>query len=178
MSARPRGPDFKLRFRPSRIPDLAARYGYGDDVAEGIGEVVRPARAYTRVQFLELCRWKSVRTQPRCEENDAALVEAVTRVALTTPHEQLRIEVLTLLRGVSWPTASVLLHFGHTDQYPIVDYRALWSLGIDEAPARYEFPFWWAYVRTCRRLAADVGVSMRILDRALWQYSKERQPSK
>ena len=175
MSVRLRDPHFKLRFRLTRVHNLAARYAYGDDVAEGIGEVVRPARSYTQAQFLELCRWKSVRTQPRCEENDAALVEAVTTVALTTPHEQLRIEVLTLLRGVSWPTASVLLHFGHRDPYPIVDYRALWSLGIDEPPARYDFPFWWAYVRTCRKLAADAGVSMRILDRALWQYSKENQ---
>ena len=167
---------FKLRFRLTRVHNLAARYAYGDDVAEGIGEVVRPARSYTQAQFLEVCRWKSVRTQPRCEENDSALVEAVMAVALTTPHEQLRIEVLTLLRGVSWPTASVLLHFGRTDLYPIVDYRALWSLGFDEPPARYTFAFWWAYVQACRRLADDAGVSMRTLDRALWQFSKESQP--
>jgi len=176
MSARRQVPRFKLRFQLGRIPAIASRYDYGDSVAEGIGQVVRPVRHYTREQFLELCRWKSVRTQPRCEENDAALVEAVTKVALTTPHDQLRIEVLTLLRGVSWPTASVLLHFGHTDPYPILDYRALWSLGIDKPPAQYTFPFWWAYVKASRRLAINAGVSMRTLDRALWQFSKEIQP--
>lgn len=39
-----------------------------------------------------------------------------TRVALSTPSERLRIEVLTLLDGVGWPTASVLLHL--TPQAP------------------------------------------------------------
>lgn len=60
------------------------------------------------------------------------------------------------------------------DLYPILDYRALWSLGIDPPPA-YDFPFWRAYTLACRELAAGAGVSMRDLDRALWQYSKENQ---
>ena len=34
------------------------------------------------------------------------------------------------LSGVRWPTASVLLHFGHRDRYPILDYRALEALGV------------------------------------------------
>jgi hypothetical protein len=71
--------------------------------------------------------------------------------------------------------ASVILHWGCHEPYPILDYRALWSLGIDSPPA-YNFNFWWAYTQQCRGLAAQAGVSMRTLDRALWQYSKENQP--
>ena len=88
--------------------------------------------------------------------------------------EQLRIEALTLLRGVSWPIASTILHWCHADPYPVLDLRALWSLGIDTTP-RYDFPFWWAYVERCRALAAEARMSMRMLDRALWQYSRERE---
>jgi hypothetical protein len=76
---------------------------------------------------------------------------------------------------VAFPTASVLLHFAHRDRFPILDFRALWSLGIDEPPTAYTFEFWSAYTRECRSLAEAAEVSMRTLDRALWQYSKEQQ---
>jgi hypothetical protein len=81
---------------------------------------------------------------------------------------------LRYLRGVNWPTASVLLHFGTRNRYPILDFRALWSLGNDKRPTSYTFEYWWAYTEACRRLAKEAGVTMRELDRALWQYSKER----
>ena len=38
--------------------------------------------------------------------------------------------------------------------------------------SHYTFDFWCNYVRTCRLLAVDCGVSIRDLDRALWEYSK------
>jgi hypothetical protein len=88
--------------------------------------------------------------------------------------ERLQIEVLTLLDGVSWPTASVILHFFHSAPYPIVDFRALWSLK-NKVPKRYGFNFWQKYTSYCRGLSKRAGVSMRTLDRALWQFSKENQ---
>lgn len=75
---------------------------------------------------------------------------------------------------MNWPTASVLLHFGARDPYPILDFRALWSLGV-KAPTSYDFELWWEYTCCCRKLARKSGVSMRILDRALWQFSKSNQ---
>jgi hypothetical protein len=83
--------------------------------------------------------------------------------------------VLTQLQGVLIPVASVLLHLAHRDPYPILDVRALWSLGVDEQPSYYSFELWWAYTETCRALASQAGVDMRTLDRALWQYSRDRQ---
>ena len=134
----------------------------------GTAERLAKARArgaYSKGDFLALCKWKSPRTAPRCAENTEAFIEAVTSTSLSTPCEQLRIESLTLLRGVNWPTASVLLHFAHPDPYPILDFRALWSLGIENVPL-YEFRFWWEYVTFTRALATKAGVSMRILDRS------------
>jgi len=34
---------------------------------------------------------------------------------------------------------------------------------------------WSDYTLFCRKLAEDAGVTIRELDRALWQYSKENQ---
>lgn len=168
---------FNLQFDRKKIPYWSGRYSIADDyhVEDVIAPQVRACSFYTKPEFLELCRWKTPRSKPRVESNPEGFIQEVTRTALSTPDERLRIEVLTLLVGVGWPTASVLLHFGHSEFYPILDYRALWSLGIKNPPAFYKFDFWWEYTQFCRQLAAKAGCSMRGLDRALWQYSKENQ---
>lgn len=172
---RRRTPAFRLRFRSARIPELAARFdAAGDEAILDIGRAAQRAGFFTRDQFLQVAKWKTPRSQPRCQLNEEGFVRAVTHTALTTPSERLRIEVSTLLQGVDWPTASVLLHFGHKEPYPILDVRALWSAGLDRRPI-YRFELWWAYVEFCRKIASEALVSMRTLDRALWQYSSERQ---
>jgi len=76
------------------------------------------------------------------------------------------------LSGVRWATASVLLHFGHQDRYPILDYRALVSFGVT-GNVNFTIPFWNAYVAVCRTIDDQTKLGMRALDRALWQWSKE-----
>ena len=56
---------------------------------------------------------------------------------------------------------------------PILDYRALEALGV-KSRSTYPLSFWLAYLAACRRLAKQHGVSVRTLDKALWQWSKER----
>ena len=171
--------DVQLRFPLGDVNKWASRYAYPRSDAQLDGPLrhaVRKQRYFTRDQLIEVCRWKSPRAAPKSERNDSAFVEAVTGAAIATANEQFRIEALTVLNGVSWPIASVLLHFGVSDDYPILDFRALWSLSIEVEPHEYRFALWEEYVQTCRSLAAQAGVSVRIFDKALWQYSKERQP--
>ena len=169
--------EFRLRFPTSEVMYWAGRYSYADDAeVEAIGRAAAKRGWYTRAEFLAVTRWKTQRTKSRCENNDEASVEATTRLALSTPDERIRIEAFTRLHGVAYPTASVLLHFARPDQYPIIDFRALWSLGWDSPPTSYTFQFWWDYTLACRSLAKKAGVLVRTLDRALWQYSKEHQP--
>jgi hypothetical protein len=57
----------------------------------------------------------------------------------------------------------------------------LWTLGFKQ-PSQYTFDFWWSYVSACRsvfqRVRRDVpNITMREMDRALWQFSKENQPA-
>ena len=170
--------EFALRFPPKELRYWAAKYEINDveiRIERDITPRVRAAGHYSPSDFLTVARWKSPRAVRHCEKNTAEFVEAVTRTALSTPNEQLRIEVLTLLQGVDWPTASVLLHFGFEEQYPIVDFRALWSLNAEPPKTGYTFEFWWSYVLYCRRIATTYGLTMRTVDRALWQYSKQYQ---
>ena len=166
---------FRLRFPIRQVSRWAAAFSDPDDPEiERRARRARRQRYLTKADFLRLARWKTPRSRRRIERNEESFVREVTRTALTTPDERLRIEVLTMLDGVDWPTASVILHFCHREPYPVLDYRAIWSLGVEKPPA-YQFPFWWDYTRACRRLAARASCSMRELDRALWQFSKERQ---
>jgi len=169
---------FRLRFPISELRSSAKRYDYEDNEDEKEILPIVPAvkrRGYlTRKEFLTVCRWKTRRSQRHCRKNSPEFVREVTKCALSTPVERLRIEVLTLLDGVGWPTASVILHFFHSAAYPILDFRALESLK-NEVPKQYSFNFWQKYTSCCRSLARRAGVSMRTLDRALWQFSKENQ---
>ncbi len=165
---------YSLQFPEHEIPYWASRYSYSEDekVEKIIGPAVRERGNYTKSEFLAVCHWKSPRTQPLCAKNSKEYVIDVTRTSLASNNEQLRIEILTLLHGVSWPTASAILHFGFDNLYPILDFRALSSLGINDATSCLNYEVWHSYTKYCQKLANKNGVTLRTLDRALWQYSK------
>jgi hypothetical protein len=168
---------FKLRFPSKHLLkwEECYRSEEGLEPILAIGPKIKKQGFYTKEQLQAFCYWKSRRSKSRVARNPADYVESITYVALSTRSERLRIEILRLLSGVDWPSASVLLHFGHSDPYPILDFRALWSLGIEKPKSMYNFDAWWEYTKYCRKLAKQAGMSMREIDRALWQYSKENQ---
>lgn len=181
MDARP--PAFSVRFPTNDAVFWSQRYmktaseralRLERQILEEIAPRAEKARYLTKPDLLQICAWKSPRPLKFCKKNSNDFVEGVTRVALTTKNEQLRIESLTLLRGVEWPVASAILHVANRDPYPILDWRALWSLRV-KVPTPYDFHFWESYTGYCRKLAKRCGVTMRDLDRALWQYSKDNQ---
>ena len=169
---------FRLRFPASAIEKWAEGFSDASDsvIEKRIAPAARRQGYLTREQFLAVAEWKTVRSRPRCEKNDAGYVKEVTRAALGSKDERFKIQALRLLEGVEWPTASVILHFCDRGRYPILDVRVLWSAGLDATPS-YSLPFWIEYTDFMRGLAADAGVSMRTLDKALWQYSKVKQGS-
>jgi hypothetical protein len=166
---------FELQFPIQQVPEYAARYADEDDrEVLAIGRAARDRGHYTLEEFLEVCRWKTPRSGPLVALNTADAVEVSTRAALSeTSGKRERAEALLSLRGVGWPTASVLLHLAYPERYPILDVRALHALGV-RAPSQYSFRFWQAYVTACLGLAEQAGVDGRTFDQALWQWSKEQ----
>lgn len=168
----------QTRFPLDDVREWASRYEYRADdqhVIDAIGPAVRRRGHYLRDEFVETYRWKTERTVRRAERYTDEQIADVTGVAFRQADEQLRIELLRALDGVDYPVASVLLHVGLSEDYPIIDYRALWSLGSGQ-PTYYSFGFWWSYVECCRGLASAAGVSVREFDKALWAYSDANQP--
>ncbi len=169
---------FKLKFDISEIEKYASKYSYAQSEA-GIIENspnIRNRGYLTKTELQIIGNWKTPRSKPKIAANLEEFIREVTSIAFSTNNEKLRIEVLNLLEGVSWPTASVLLHFYHQDKYPILDFRALYSLSCEHIKSQhYNFEFWNAYSEFTRDLAKQVNVDMRTLDQALWQYSREFQ---
>jgi hypothetical protein len=168
---------FNLRFAEKDVGKWFEQYppaALNPVIEKQIVPRVRKEGFVVRKDFMTLCRWKTNRTQSRCAQNSSEFIKSVSQIALSTADEQLRIEIWTLLDGVNWPTASVLLHWLHLEEYPILDFRALWSLGYEKPPP-YDFAFWQEYVRYCCALAKRCNLPVRALDRALWEYSKTNQ---
>jgi hypothetical protein len=167
-------PTFELQFPIDEIEALAARFPTMDDVRfNDVGVAVRERGYYTREEFIEVCAWKTVRSRPKVSRNTEAAVVEATGLAVSTDSEAARMAVLLELDGVGVPTASTLLYCVFPDRYPILDVRALESLGV-KPRSQYPLSFWLGYLDACRELAQRAGVSLRTLDKALWQHSKER----
>jgi hypothetical protein len=168
-------PTFELQFPVEEIDALARRFGPADDLRRlALGAGARERGHYTRSEFIDICAWKTVRSRPRIAANTRSAVTAATRIALASgTGEPDRMEALLSLHGVGVPTASTLLYVAFPEDYPILDVRALQSLGV-KPRSQYPVSFWLGYLEACRCLAHRQGISMRTLDKALWQHSKER----
>ena len=168
---------FSLRFPIGDVPRWAAQFTDGEG-EERLLRDIRPAvleRGWlTAPEFQALCYWKTPRSRPRCRRNSSSEVRLLTQAAFATDDDPLKMGLLRLLQGVDWPSASTLLHFCDRRPYPILDVRALWSLGYSKPP-HYTMPLWLGYVACVRDLSVRSGHDMRTVDRALWQYSKARQ---
>ena len=134
-------------------------------------------RYLNKEMFVKIGRWKTKRQTKNYLKNSEDFVKKATRRALAAKGDLARIEALMQLHGVSWAVASVILHFAFPNQYPILDFRALWSLKLQQ-PKSYSAKFWQEYVAAFRNLLHETRLSARVVDRGLWMYSKLQQKTK
>jgi hypothetical protein len=146
-------------------------YGDGDDrLAKRLEQAV--GRGFmTRGDLVAVAKWKwrGGRTRQLAEQNSEDEVKEISCAAFAAKSERLRIGALLSLRGVCWPMASVILHFAFPDRYPILDRRAMNTVG---GSTNYTFDTWMEYTKLCRKTIQQMGIQMRTLDRALWTADK------
>ena len=127
-------------------------------------------KGISREDLQAVAQWKAGgRLRHLIKQNDKDEVPRVSRAAFAESNEELRIEGLFGLIGVSWPMASTILHFVFPERYPIIDRRAMSTLAGPD-PSRFNFEKWKEYFELCRKTATEYDVGMRDLDRALWTY--------
>jgi hypothetical protein len=165
---------FTLAFPPSRIGELAARYrDYDDATVFAAGRRIAEGN-FGIAELRTIFEWKTRgRGRSRLDKNTPEEVEDALRLALAARTERSAISVLKGLAGVDVPVASAIMTAIDPKRYTILDFRALFSLGVERTFT--SVGFYLSYLAACRRIAKSVRVDLRTLDRALWQYSKENQ---
>ena len=165
---------FQLQFAPNQIRELSERYSYRLEDEEAMASGKRIARGeYTRRNLQAIFEWKTGgRGKSRLQVNTDEEIEDALRTAVEAKAERTAVSVLSGLYGVEIPVASAVLTAIAPDRYTIIDYRALEALG--ETRTWHTIDSYLAYLVCCRKLARENGVTLRDLDRALWQWSAER----
>jgi len=169
------------------VREWAGRYDTESDVKDKEEELkewlrtrFREGRPYLdKGHFVEIASWKSRRPLRHYKSNDDDLVREVTTLAFAARRDDLRLKLLTLLKGVEVPVASTILHFAFPNKYPIMDVRAVTTLtrfGLWTQPTRpwFDVGDWQVYVRLMREHATRLDATLRELDRALWKYDEVR----
>jgi len=164
------------------IEEMAKKYAYGnsggmDELEKSIFEAIKnlgPSPSYlTKAILLDIVKWKASRAIGHAGKNKDQFVIDVTRVSLSARDEELKIGVLTLMKGVRYRMASTILYFCFPKRYPIMDWRAwdsLKALGMIQGGMEDTFECWQEYTGVCRKLADRYKVPLRTLDKALWAY--------
>lgn len=164
---------FHLQFQASEINKYADAYVFNDDAnAMAAGEKIRDGQ-FTRENLREIFEWKTGgRGRSRLAQNNNQEIADALHSATDAKTDRVAIAVLLGLRGVHIPVASAILTAIFPERFTIIDFRALEALGIRKSSITLEF--YLQYLNECRQLAHQNTVSLRTLDRALWQWSKEK----
>ena len=164
---------FKLLLKPADIPRLAKSYGpEQDDAALAAGRRIRGGE-FTRKLLAEIFEWKTKgRGRSRLLGNTDDEIADAMRLAVRAKTEPAAIAVLLGLNGVQVPVASAILTAIDPERYTVIDFRALKAVGSESTDRTVNF--YLAYLDACRDLAKAHRVTLRDLDRALWQWSAEQ----
>ena len=147
------------------------------DLFNRLSELIAERNFLKYREFLEICEWKSARTRALVRSNSELEVMEVSRLAFSGP-DFLRHRILCLLRGVAIPKASSILAVWQPSQYTVYDFRVCSALGnlkhplLSQAAVDGARTSYLKYTELARELAADLSVSLRALDKALWSYDK------
>ncbi len=171
----------QLSGRDAEWKRLAALY----DLERYLFEVVSPGfqrdGTLSSYDFFAIIIWKSNRSKTKIKRGLAAartsVAELMSEVS-EAPTAPAKLDTLVRISGIGLAIASAILTVCYPEEFTVLDYRA-WDTAkkerVDSLPGRKpQTPTeYLQYRRACQLFAAELGVSLRSLDRALWARSWE-----
>lgn len=160
--------------------DLAFEY---DDTRPLLAELasVRDRGFFTYDEFFTMCCWKEPRQRKRSywQQNTDAEVQALSRRVFATADEDERMALLDSLKGVGVPVASAILTLTDPARYGVIDIR-VWQVLHEYGEVAHTpggvgltHAHWREYLPILRRHAANLGVTVRAVERALFAHHRE-----
>ena len=137
----------------------------------------------TAKEFEEIIKWKFGQRarRPRCRRaaNTDKIIRAVTGLALTITHPdkdcelELRVSILSALRGVSILLASAVLALTFPDEYAVIDFR-VWRRLFGQQKYAFSVSDYRRYMHAMRRLAGQLNWPVQEVDHAIWEYDRRK----
>ncbi len=153
---------------------ISTRDAQSEREFERVFPAVRAAGELDKDLFVKVARWKSVRKTPSYLTNREEAVREATRRAFRATTPAAAIGALCVLDGVALRTATALLHWIRPAEFPILDVRTLEAMGWPKPTNFDDTMFYETFARVVIARSRELGVSLRVLDRALWTWSKLR----
>lgn len=159
------------------VVEFAAKYEKDGDIAAlAAGEAIRGGD-FSRTHLQAIFRWKTGnRGKSRLDNNADPEIEDALRLAVGAETPRSAIAVLVGLHGVDTPVASAIMAVTHPEAHTVLDFRALEALGNPTLDRSLRF--YLTYLSYCSELAKEWGMTLRDLDRGLWQWSKDRSEAR
>ena len=165
----------------SELRRLAGLYYLEQYLFEIVSDRFAEEQTLTPYDFFAIIVWKSNRSKMNVRDGLLAAGKSPADVmadvvAADTPRG--KIETLLQIRGIGAPIASAILTVCYPDEFTVLDdrvWRTLKQARVDGLPdySPSSPEDYIRYCQVCRRLAAERGMSLRDLDRALWAKSWE-----
>jgi hypothetical protein len=177
---------FTLKPTDSEVPDLIRRY-QGELDADCLAAGIRIRNGdFSKENLRAIYRWKmqsySYLGQERkyfdknSDESVANVLQAAIDAIDKHGDTERAFRELQSLKGIGLPVASAILTAVFPERFTVIDVMALRALGVPEGTP-LSVPLYERYLTFCWQHANRLGISLRDMDRALWQWGSDH-PSK
>ena len=135
----------------------------------------------TKSEFFEICMWKSPRPKKHYLTNSEEIIKKISEKVLVADSEDIKIKLLTSLKGVSIPVASAILTLLDPKNYGVIDIR-VWQLlynysEVNTNPKGQMFNIdnWKTYLTLLRKYATQFNRKVREIELILFFHHREAQ---
>lgn len=135
----------------------------------------------TFTDFDEILRWKLRSQYGRQQEirkvNTEEIIRSVTGLALNISHPdidyelELRVGILSSIRGVGVPVASAILTLVYPDKYGVIDFR-VWRQIFEHESTNFTISDYKKYMKVLRKFSVELGWTVQEVDIAIWAYDQ------
>ena len=132
--------------------------------------------------FDRILRWKLrqqyARQKSLSSKNTEGIIKDISCLAFNISHEdedyelELRLRLLTALRGVEVPVASAVLALCYPEQYAVIDFRG-WRQIFGVEKRNFSINDYKRYLKEIKILAAELGWLPQEVDLAIWEYDRQ-----
>lgn len=154
---------------------------YEDSKTKELFCITRNLEFLSKEVLLKILKWKSPRPLRFYNENDEDYIKNITQLAFQQNDDRIKIHILTVLKGVNYPSASAILMFKNPKLFPVLDIR-VWKqlyknnlVTVNPRGIGFTLDQWISYLKILRSFANKHNISVREVEKKLFDYDKLTQ---